>query len=125
MGKIHKRALLLLLILAVPSSAGQADSAVQRFQSLQEKLQKSRTSNDWQSSLATARELEQFLNGSPDSLLETARAEVHVNDLTGAARKMEEFVRMGQSTELIETSAEFARLHEQARLSEIPSACEG
>jgi len=119
MGQIHKRALLLLLILAIPSSAGQADSAVERFQSLQEKLQKSRSSNDWQSSLATARELEQFLNGSPDSLLETARAEMHVNDLTGAARKMEEFVRMGQSTELIETSAEFAPLHEQARFSEI------
>ena len=119
MGQIHKRALLLLLILAVPSSAGQADSAVERFQSLQEKLQKSRSSSDWQSSLATAREVEQFLNGSPGSLLETARAEVHVNDLTGAARKMEEFVRMGQSTELIETSVEFAPLHEQARFSEI------
>jgi sugar lactone lactonase YvrE len=119
MGQIHKRALLLLLILAIPSSAGQADSAVERFQSLQEKLQKSRSTNDWQSSLATARELEQFLNGSPNSLLETARAEMHVNDLTSAARKLEEFVRMGQSTGLIETSAEFAPLHEQARFSEI------
>jgi len=119
MRQLHKRALLLLLILATSLTAGQAGSAVDRFQSLQEKLQKSRSSNDWQSSLATARELEQFLNGSPDSLLETARAEVHVDDLTGAARKMEEFVRMGQSTELIETSAEFVPLHEQARFSEI------
>ena len=119
MWQIHQLALLLLLILATPSSAGQAGSAVERFRSLQEKLQKSRRSNDWQSGLATARELEQFLNGSPDSLLETARAEVHVDDLTAAARKMEEFVRMGQSTELIETSAEFAPLHVQARFSEI------
>jgi sugar lactone lactonase YvrE len=105
-----------LLILAIPSSAGQAGSAVER---LQDKLQKSRDGKDWQSSLATAKDLEQFLNGSPDSLLEAARAEADVDDLKSAARQTKQFVRMGQSTEPIEASPEFAPLRNEASFSKI------
>lgn len=115
----HKRALALLLMLAIPSSAGQTGSAVERLQRLQDKLQKSRDSKDRRSSLETAKELEQFLNGSPDSLLEAARAEVDVRDLQSAARRVEQFVRMGQSTELVETSTEFAPLRKETSFSEI------
>jgi hypothetical protein len=79
---------LVLLILTLGPNVAQAVTAVERFQALQEKLRTSRSSHDWQSSLATAKELEQFLNGSADSVLETARAEVHLNDLTAAARKL-------------------------------------
>jgi hypothetical protein len=117
--RTHKWALLFLLILAIPSSAGQAGSAVERLQRLQDKLQKSRDGKDWQSSLATAKDLEQFLNGSPDSLLEAARAEADVDDLKSAARQMKQFVRMGQSTELIEASPEFAPLRNEASFSKI------
>jgi sugar lactone lactonase YvrE len=115
-----KWAFVLLLILAVPSSAGQG-SAVERLQSIQDKLQKARDGKNWQSSLALAKDLEQFLGGSPDSLLETARAEVEIGDLKGAARKMEQFVQMGQSTDLIETSAEFAPLRKEPSFPEIES----
>jgi len=69
--------------------------------------------------VAAAGELKQFVNGSPASLLELARAEVHVGELVEAARNLQRFARMGQSTDLLETSTEFAPLHNLAGFSEI------
>jgi sugar lactone lactonase YvrE len=69
--------------------------------------------------VAAARELKQFVNGSPASLLEVARAEIHVGNLAEAARNLQQFARMGQSTDLLETSTEFAPLRNLAGFSEI------
>jgi hypothetical protein len=101
----YKRALAsVLLILGTASTAKQTGSAVERFQSLQVKLRESHSANDWHSNLVSANELKELLNEAPDSLLEIARADVHVDDLKAAFRELEQFTRMGQSADLLATS---------------------
>jgi len=115
---IYKPALTLLLL--VTASAGnQGASAVQRFQTLQESVRRSRASKDWRSNVASARELKEFMNGSPDSVLELARAEIHAGELADAVRSVQEFVGMGQSTDLFAKSVEFAPLRNQAGFAEV------
>jgi hypothetical protein len=75
----NKRALTsLLLTLITASIAQKAGSAVEQFQSLQGEPRKSRTAGDWHSNLVSAKILKELLNEAPDSLLEVARADVHV-----------------------------------------------
>jgi len=69
--------------------------------------------------MASARELKEFMNGAPDSLLEVARAEIHAGELADAVRNVQEFARMGASTGLLGTSVEFAPLRNQAGFAEI------
>jgi hypothetical protein len=100
--------LTIMFLLATASSANQGVSAVQRFQTLQESVKKSHDAKEWRTNVASARELKEFMNGAPDSLLELARAEIHAGELADAVRNVEAFARMGQSTDLFGTSAEFA-----------------
>ncbi|MBV8052100.1 MAG: hypothetical protein JOZ80_12965 [Acidobacteriaceae bacterium] len=117
-----KNALLMLLLLVALPTAAQSHSAAEQFRSIRAKLKDVRKSSDWPASLAAANDLVRLLNRSPESLLELARAEVHVNQFTEAFRDLEEFVRMGQATDLLETSPEFAALRQQARFAEIAKA---
>ena len=116
------RALLAFFLLLVATSlAAEADDAIAVFQTIQRKLQTARTNHDWLASLASARDLNQLLNGQPDSLLELARAKIHTGDLIGALHDLEQFVRMGQSTDLLATSPEFAPLREKPEFATIES----
>jgi sugar lactone lactonase YvrE len=99
-----------LLILIVASAARQEDSAVRQFQRLQADLQKSQKDNDWHSNRISAIKLKELLNEAPDSVLEVARADVRVDDLTAAFHELEQFIRMGQSIDLLATSSDFAAL---------------
>ncbi|MGO9401873.1 MAG: YncE family protein [Terriglobales bacterium] len=99
-----------LLVVAPAPEAKQPPTAQQQLEDLQAKLKESRANRDWRSGLASAKGLKELLNGSPDSLLEVARAQVHAGDLKAAFDELQRFVRMGQSTDLLDTSAEFAQL---------------
>lgn len=79
----------LLLILVTASPAKQTGSALEQFQRLQVRLRESHTAKDWHSNPASANELKELLNEAPDSLLEVARADVHVGDLDAAFRELE------------------------------------
>jgi sugar lactone lactonase YvrE len=116
---ISKRAVLLLLILAAATTGQPSGSAVERFQSLRDQVRQARSGKDWHANVENARELSKFLNESPESLLEVARAEVHAGDLDGAIRNLQQFVRMGQVTGLTETSDEFAPLRNTASFPQI------
>jgi len=113
-----------LLILVTASTAKQSGSAVEQFQGLQAEMRKSQTSNDWHSNLVSANKLKELLNEAPDSLLEVARAEVRVGDLNAAIHELEQFVRMGQSTDLLATSADFSALLKNANLAKIQTGME-
>lgn len=117
--KIYKPGLTIVLLLVTLSSADQGGSARLQFETLQQSLRRSRDGNDWHSYVTSARELKEFMNESPDSLLEVTRAEIHVGELTKAMRNVKEFTRMGQSTDLFETSTEFAPLRKQFGFAEI------
>jgi hypothetical protein len=118
-GKTTLTSVLLILVSAPVTS--EPPSAAERFQSLQAQLRKSHASNDWRSNLASANELSELLNEAPNSLLEIARAEIHLGDLESAIRKIEQFVGMGQSTDLLEISAEFAPVRKTRSFATIQS----
>jgi sugar lactone lactonase YvrE len=121
----RKLALVLLpLILATASAAEQPSSAVEQFQALQTKLRVSHTANDWRSNLASAKDLKELLNEAPDSLLEVARADVRIGDLNAAFHELEQFVRMGQSADLLATSPDFAALVKNAAYTKIQHVME-
>lgn len=83
------------------------ESAIARFEAFQEQLRKARASKDWQTYAATARELEQFLNESPEAHLEMARALSDTGNLSEAIHELKQFAQMGQYSSLIQLSAEF------------------
>ena len=80
--------------------AESTNSALEQFHNLQAKLHTSHIANDWQSNLLAAKELSKLLNESPGSLVEVARAQVHIGDLKAAFQGLEQFARMGQSIDL-------------------------
>ena len=86
---------------------------------MQEKLRTAPTNHDWSGSVAGAKSLVELLNGAPDSILELARAKVHTGDLDGAFDDLEKFVRMGQSTDLLTASFEFAPLRKQPEFARV------
>jgi sugar lactone lactonase YvrE len=112
-------ALVIVCILVTASTAQQTDSAVEHFRSLQAELRKSRAAKDWRSNLLSADHLKEFLNESPNSLLEVSRANVHVGDLEAAFHELDQFVRMGQAVDLLATAADFAPLLKEASFARI------
>jgi hypothetical protein len=66
--------------------------------------------------------LKELLNEAADSLLEIARADVHVDDLNAAFRELAQFIRMGQSADLLATSSDFAPLLKNANFARIQNA---
>lgn len=119
MSRIPRCILPLLLILAGASRGDPTDAAIERFQKLRDKIHQARNSKDWRANVESANELEQFLNESPQSLVESARAQVHAGNVNGALAKVQQFVRMGQYTDLFETSAELAPLRDAPGYSQI------
>jgi hypothetical protein len=110
-----------VLILVTVSTAQTTGSAVDQFQSLQAELRASHKANDWHSNLVSASKLKGFLHEAPDSLLEVARAEVHVGNLNAALHEIEQFVRMGQPTDLLVTSPDFAALVKDVSFTKLQS----
>jgi len=109
-GRTFRQACFICLLLVTGLGALCADTPIEQFQSLQQEIRKSRSSKDWRANVANGHKLEIFLNESPESLLEAARADVHRGDLRDALDKVNAFVRMGQSTELLQSSPDFAPL---------------
>jgi hypothetical protein len=109
----------LFLCLITCSLSSRADTAIADFQAMQEKLRAARKNHDWSGSVAGAKNLVELLNGAPDSILELARAKVHTGDFAGAFSDLEKFVQMGQSTDLLAESSEFALLRKQPEFAKV------
>jgi len=92
------------------AATGAAQPAPQRLQQLQSELRQARAAGDWQANLIAANRLKAFLNESPSSLLEVARAQLHVQQPEVALREFGQFARMGQSADLPALAPEFAGL---------------
>jgi hypothetical protein len=78
---------------------GQAPTAIEQFQRLQEALRRSHAAGDAAAYLDGARRLHDFLNGSPNSVLQLMSAEAFADKQEDALQDLAEFVRMGQSNE--------------------------
>jgi sugar lactone lactonase YvrE len=112
----------IFVILVRSSTARSAGSAAEEFHSLRAQLRQSHASNDWRSNLASARRLKELLNDAPSSLLEVARAEVQLGELDAALLELAQFVRMGQSVDLLATSPDFAPLIKREDFTKVQSA---
>jgi sugar lactone lactonase YvrE len=112
---------LAVLSLVTASAARGSEYAVKQFQNLKVDLRKSHAANDWHSNLVSANKLKALLNEAPNSLLEVGRADVRVGDVNAAVRELEQYVRMGQATNVVAKSADFAELFKDARFAKIQS----
>jgi sugar lactone lactonase YvrE len=99
-----------LLALVVESTGHSTGSAIEQLQTLQAELRSSHQNNDWHSNLASAFRQKDLLNGAPDSLLEIARAQLHIGKSDGAFDQLEQVAQMGQSEDLIAISSDFSAL---------------
>src|SRR5262249_23936639 len=88
---------LLLAAISLTSIAAFGDtarSAVDEFTSLTKRMHDAKVHGSWQTFDGDAATLSQFLNGSPDALLEVARARVHVGDTRGALKELQAIASM-------------------------------
>jgi hypothetical protein len=83
------------------SSAGTPaeSSAIARLQSVQKSLHDSHIRKDWQSNLEAALRQRDLLNGSPDSQLEVARAQLFLGRTDEGLRTLGVVAQMGQSVD--------------------------
>jgi sugar lactone lactonase YvrE len=112
-------ALLALLVVSTGHSTG---SAIEQFQNLQAELRRSHANNDWHSNLAAASQQKDLLNGAPDSLLEVARAQLHIPDNDRAFDALEQVAEMGQSVDLLAISPDFSALVNHPRWTKLQNA---
>jgi hypothetical protein len=87
-----------------------APTAIERLDDIQASILAARKQHDWQAYLGSARQQSQFLNGAPASRLEVARAEVHISNERAALAELAAYIRMGQSSDVIESIADFEAL---------------
>lgn len=116
--------LCLCLHLLVSQPAVQAGNAVAELRTIQQKLETASNRHDWTTSVVIANDLTKLANRAPNALLELARTKVHTDDFAGAFRDLETFVRMGQSTDLVAASPEFAPLREKPEFAAIHAGME-
>lgn len=121
----YKRALAsVMLILVTASAAKQSGTALEQYRSLKAELRKSHASNDWHSNLVSANELKELLNQAPNTLLEVARADLQVGDLHAAVQELRQFVRMGQSADVVAKSVDFSAFQKDVNFTKIQKGME-
>ncbi len=110
---------LAVLVTALSCRAAESPSAATEYTGLTAAMRQAREHNDWPTYLVNAEKLQILLNASPNSWLNLARGEMHAGDAPKALTAVEHFVAMGQSADLLLTSAEFAPLRENPKFAAI------
>ncbi len=108
---------------AILSGAAQAQAdatgASETVQSLVTRINHAHSSSDWKSYRSDSLELVRFLNGSPDALLELAKAEARTGDSGDALRELRTIARMGVSQSQLGTLADLADLRSRPKFQQI------
>ena len=92
-----------LLWFATAAHAVQSPSAVQIFQGFQQRLQAEEARADWAGYLEDAQRLKDFLNQSPVSGLEVARAQQQLGRRAQSLAEVNRFLDMGQTNDLLDS----------------------
>lgn len=100
----------LLLALAASFAQTAVTSAVQQLNDLRQSLRSARDKKDWGTYGTYAARLEEFLNGSPRSLLEMARADLMRGRTAEAKAEVQHILEMGQAEDAL-LAAPFDGLH--------------
>ena len=85
-------------------------TAIERLQTLQQSLKQAHAANNADDYLRTAVTMHDFLNGSPNSVLQLMLAQIFAGKEDDATRSFKQFVRMGQSNEEMMRSKQFDAL---------------
>jgi hypothetical protein len=109
----------LTLLFALHCAAQTAGTASEQYNSIYKALHDSHAAGDWAANLHAATDFKAFTHGAPNSLLEAARADVHLGDLVAAMSELQQFVRMGQANDVLLTSPDFARLRQQPEFTDV------
>lgn len=105
---------------ALPAlSAEPPATAIERLDRAQAALRDSRKRSDWGAYRMAAEQIKELLNGSPQSRLEMARAEIHVGETTAALDELTTYVRMGQSSEAIDKLPDFEALRQRKEFATV------
>jgi hypothetical protein len=88
---------------ASAAAAAEPPSAVQVFQEFQQRLTAEEARADWAAYLADAQRLKSFLNESPASGLEVARAQLQLGQRAQALAEVNRFLDMGQTNDLLDS----------------------
>lgn len=91
-----------------------SEPASERLRQIRARLATARREGNWPAYLAGAREQSRFLDGSPLSRLEMARAQMRLGDVHAALDDVAAYVGMGQASSFIDSSPEFASLRDTA-----------
>jgi len=92
-----------LLVIAPLGFAGDRPSAIAIFQKLQLELAADKKRADWPAFLSAAQRLQAFLNGSPTSGLEVARAQLELRRPEEALLETRRFLAMGQTNGILDS----------------------
>jgi hypothetical protein len=109
---------LTILGVAAQAQAG-ATGAPEMLQSLVARLNHAYSSSDWMTYRSESVELVRFLNGSPDAMLELAKADARAGDSRAALRQLRTIARMGMSPARIDTLSDFSALRSRAEFEQI------
>ncbi len=85
-------------------------TAIERLQTLQQSLKQAHAANNADDYLRTAVTMHDFLNGSPNSVLQLMLAQIFAGKEDDATRSFKQFVRMGQSNKEMMRSKQFDAL---------------
>jgi hypothetical protein len=88
--------------------------ATEQLERLRGEVRGARDRSEWAAYTVAAKNLKQFLNDAPLSVLELARAYVKAGDPRAALNELDTYVAMGQSFDRLESLPEFMSLRGQA-----------
>jgi len=108
-----------LLTAALPADRPAGSAASGRFQSLLTRMHQAYSHADWKDYRAESLELLRFLNGSPDAMLELARADARTGDSHAALEELRAIARTGISQPQAGTLPEFFGMRAQAGFRDV------
>ena len=98
------------------SSANEAQTvAHDQNQTLRNEVRAAHAGGDAQAYLKQSRKLFEFLNGSPNSILQVMSAEAFAGDEASALNSFERFIQMGQSNERVLQATQFDAIRKSPR----------
>ena len=100
---IYQSIVALVLAAAALAHADEPAPAVQTFQEIRAALVGAKKGGDWNAFLTNARRQSEFLNGSPTSHLEIARAQMQLSRTAEASEEVRIFLAMGQVNPILDT----------------------
>jgi hypothetical protein len=119
-------AVLMGVVPALVSAQGPTDedklSALERLETIRQSLRQAHAAKDAAAYLRDATTMRDFLNGSPNSILQLMVAQLFVAKNDQAVQSFEEYVRMGQSNEEVFRSKQFDALRALPRYAALHAA---